>query len=88
LFLGGKAYDAAVKRSGGTGSGAVIPRDGDLIKVFQLRLAPVVLFGSGGEATSPHDNATSQPGSGSEQSASIASFCWGEKVGRPHKPEI
>jgi hypothetical protein len=46
-IFGGMAYDAAVKRSDGTGSGAVIPRDGDLIKVFQLCPAPVVLFGSG-----------------------------------------
>ena len=50
---------------------AVIPRDGHLIKVFQLRPAPAVLFGGGGEAVSPLDNAASQPGSGLEQSGSV-----------------
>jgi hypothetical protein len=50
---------------------AVIPRDGHLIKVFQLRPAPAVLFGGGGGAASPHDNGASQPGSGLEQSGSV-----------------
>ena len=50
---------------------AVIPRDGHLIKVFQLRPAPAVLFGGGREATLPHDNVASQPGSDLEQSGSV-----------------
>ena len=40
---------------------AVIPTDGDLVKVLQLPPAPAVLFGGGREATSRHGNAASQP---------------------------